>query len=178
MLAVREVSGRTLRASLTTMAIGGLTIVAWLVFGAQSARTAPTCGGKPATTVLGDTGADFYGTDANEVVIGGDGDDNIVMAGGRDRVCAGLGNDLVRGEADNDPYLNGGPGRDNIAGGPGDDQEYGSGGSERGIVPWRLGTLQAVIDGGAGNDLLDGGRGRDDCNPGSGKHNKVLRCEE
>jgi hypothetical protein len=125
----------------------------------------PTCNGKVATTPA-------YGTDGDDVFVGGEGNDRFYDGGGgNDTVCGGGGHDHIYAGPGND-YVDAGPGNDRVSscndpfslpescgigedadtflGGTGDDALFGFGDSDS-------------IDAGEGFDAVDGGDGTDAC---------------
>ncbi|HZG10010.1 MAG TPA: calcium-binding protein, partial [Allosphingosinicella sp.] len=106
--------------------------------------------------------AQFYGTNAHDVIVGGAEADEIYGEGGNDilsggdeddYIVGGLGNDELHGDAGNDLLFGdyqsrSAGGHDRIYGGDGNDIAYGGGGHD-------------VIEGGAGDDFLVGDDGDD-----------------
>lgn len=128
----------------------------------------PTCNGKVATT-------HGYGTDGDDVFVGGDGNDRFYDGGGgNDTICGGGGDDHLYAGPGND-YVDAGPGNDRVSscndpfslpescgtgddadtflGGPGDDALFGLGDDD-------------FLDGGDGFDAVEGGEGTDSCAAG------------
>lgn len=120
----------------------------------------------------------LFGTDADDVLIGGEdsdrlqgrrGDDQLSGGGGNDRLQGGRGDDVLHGDTGNDRLqggrgddrLDGGAGNDRLSGGRGDDVLTGGDGRDR-------------LSGGAGDDTLSGGEGRDRLSGGGGDDTFVL----
>ncbi|MBJ7355993.1 calcium-binding protein [Nocardioides sp.] len=74
------------------------------------AAAAATCGGEPATMVLGDGDDEVTGTAGDDVVVLGGGNDSYDDPGGNDVVCAGDGEAFIR-PGDGDDRVYGGTGR-------------------------------------------------------------------
>jgi hypothetical protein len=145
-------------ARLSLILVATLTVV---LLAAVPAGARRTCDGKPATIQRGDGDNDLAGTPGADVIVAGGGDDSVEAGGGRDRVCGEGGNDALHGGVGGDPLVNGGRGRDQLIGADGADQVAGGKGDEVGTVPFRAGTLEATLIGGAGDDDLLGGLGGD-----------------
>ena len=94
----------------------------------------PTCGGRPATIYVDDTGriqgGALHGQPYRNVLIGTGEADVIVGTDGRDLILARSNDDLICGRGAND-YLLGGVGDDGIDGGEGQDQVRGGIGDDR-----------------------------------------------
>jgi Ca2+-binding RTX toxin-like protein len=126
-----------------------------LVLGAVSsgtARSRPTCFGKPATIVGGNGSNKISGTPYDDVIVARGGNDVIEAQGranhGRDLICGGEGKDEIEGSGDAEK-ISGGPGNDRINGGHGNDLIVGD-------------NYGAVTDsGGTGRDHIEGGFDRD-----------------
>jgi Ca2+-binding RTX toxin-like protein len=115
----------------------------------------------PVTVVT--PGSELWGTDGNDLILGGPsrdelygdvGADTLVGGGGNDRLDGGGGSDILYGGAGYD-LLTGGQGRDRLFGGSGNDRLYGGGERD-------------VLFGGPGKDRLYGGGGRDALYGGTG----------
>jgi hypothetical protein len=134
----------------------------------NAAAQQPTCNGKVATS-------HGYGTDGDDVFVGGEGNDRFYDGGGGDdTICGGGGDDHVYA-GPGDDYVDAGPGNDRVSscnhpfslpescdtgddadtffGGTGDDALFGFGDSDS-------------IDAGEGFDAVDGGDGTDACRAG------------
>jgi Ca2+-binding RTX toxin-like protein len=88
-----------------------------------------------------------YGSDGDDVLIGGTNDDVLVGGRGDDMMTGRNGDDILRGGAR--------PGFDVLDGGNGNDNLFGS-------------ADTSIITGGAGNDRIHGGSGADEIDAGSG----------
>ncbi|MTE01080.1 hypothetical protein GIY56_12315 [Paracoccus sp. YIM 132242] len=101
-------------------------------------------GNGAANVMTGNAGGDYIWTSTgNDALYGGDGDDTLYGAEGDDYNQGGAGNDYVWAYIGNDT-LYGAEGADSLYGGDGDDYLIGSWG----------GDVDAVMDGGNGNDTL------------------------
>ena len=132
----------------------------------------------------GDDGAEVYGHQGDDTLLGGAGDDRMFGGQDADRLNAGAGDDLVYGNLARDTVF-GGQGADTLFGGQGDDLLSGDAGGDwlwgnKGDDTLRGGDGSDTLAGGPGNDTLTGGSGADvfvwsagadwisDFNPGSG----------
>ena len=144
-----------------------------------SAGATPSCGGRPATLVLGDGNNHARGTPGDDVVVLGGGDDTYRPNGGTDVVCAGAGDDVVYGtDYRVRAYL--GPGQDYAQvwqdgwadGGTGDDRLIAAyGATARGGAGDDELSSQAAeprLSGGSGDDVLIVGISRPEIHGGSG----------
>jgi Ca2+-binding RTX toxin-like protein len=129
-------------------------------------------------------GAEVYGHQGEDTLLGADGADRMFGGQGGDRLNAGAGDDLVYGNLARDTLF-GGDGADTMFGGQDDDLLSGDGGGDRlwgnkGDDTLRGGDGADTLAGGPGNDTLTGGSGSDvfvwgtgddwisDFDPGSG----------
>gem|GEM_PF-2921650 len=90
----------------------------------------------------------LFGSEFNDVLIGGSGADVLHGGVGNDSLFGGGGNDTLGGSNGSDT-LRGGAGADSLDGGPDNDFLYGQGGS------------RDVLSGGTGTNVVDGGEGLD-----------------
>jgi dipeptidyl aminopeptidase/acylaminoacyl peptidase len=96
-----------------------------------------------------------WGTDANDLLVGGDGNNTLCGEGGNDTLIGGGSNDRLVGGSGDD-YLAGGGGSDLYAGGPGDDridardgnEDWVAGGDGRdtALLDWRGGDVLSGIE--------------------------------
>ncbi|WP_413204795.1 DUF5801 repeats-in-toxin domain-containing protein [Rhodospirillum sp. A1_3_36] len=100
-------------------------------------------------------GAQLFGQDGNDVLIGDNGWNYMDGGDGNDRIEGAGGNGEFKGGAGHDVIVGGSGGWNDIDGGTGDDSLYG-------------GDHGNVISGEDGNDLIQGGAGADDLLGGSG----------
>ncbi|MFO0905559.1 MAG: right-handed parallel beta-helix repeat-containing protein [Pirellulales bacterium] len=128
-------------------------------------------------TLRGGDGPDtLYGQNQNDSLYGDAGSDTLFGASGNDRIEGGADDDVLHGDAGDD-HLSGDAGSDTLYGYAGNDQLFGhseSGASDDGAADWLYGehipgvvfvglpgTLDDLLEGGAGPDHLDGGVGDD-----------------
>jgi Ca2+-binding RTX toxin-like protein len=122
---------------------------AGVVFGFGVGLGAGVPAANPFVNVEGVIGTDFGDTLvadalAGSLLVGGAGDDLLQGGAGSDTLDGGEGNDTLRGDAGSD-VLRGGAGVDTLLGEDGDDR----------ILVDALGETDALVDGGAGFDLID-----------------------
>lgn len=94
-------------------------------------------------------GSVIYGTDGDDIIIGGNGGQTIYGLGGDDLLCGGNGKDTIYGGAGND-ILMGGNGKDTLYGGTGADFLHGNNGKDTMYVG---DGHQDVAYGGNGKDI-------------------------
>ncbi len=110
----------------------------------------------PINEDTGPTSLQLFGTDGDDILIGGAGDDFISGGAGNDTIFGGAGNDTILG-GDGDDFVDGGSGNDNITATPGKDTVIGGSGND--VI--NTGEEDDTVTGGAGNDTIDGGDGTD-----------------
>ena len=129
-------------------------------------------GGDDNDYIDGGAGNDgLDGGDSDDQVYGGTGNDTIYTGAGANHAYGGDGDDLIHGEGGIQNYLDGGSGDDTITGSGQNDQIYGGDGHDVLTTGDPNGDGSAVMDGGAGNDLLFGGGGSDTLSGGDGDDN-------
>ncbi|MEZ5815501.1 MAG: cadherin-like domain-containing protein [Hyphomicrobiaceae bacterium] len=121
-------------------------------------------GGNSGHIIFAETGNDLIRVgDGANVIFGGDGDDLIYAGAGDDVIVAGAGNDTVFAGAGND-IVHGGGGDDTVFGEDGNDTLLGDAGNDALFG----GNGDDVVYGGDGDDTIDLGSGDDVGTGGSG----------
>lgn len=124
-----------------------------IIFGTQ--KDDVLIGGNSNDLILGFEGNDrINGTNGNDCLIGGLGNDRIDGSNGKDLIFGNEGNDYLNG-SNGDDLITAGSGDDIIDGSNGNDRIFGNEGNDR-------------VEGSNGNDQILGGDGRDSANGGLG----------